>query len=91
MAGIVERVSKNEPLSPNIIDDISTLLSDRYSRLWAARALGSLGPQAVQAIPALQVAQKVAVKDGAYNRLLKVSDADAISGAIAKIRNDQEQ
>jgi len=90
VAGIVERVSKNEPLSPNIIDDISTLLSDRYSRLWAARALGSLGPQAVQAIPA-QVAQKVAVKDGAYNRLLKVSDADAISGAIAKIRNVQEQ
>jgi HEAT repeats len=47
-------------LDSSVIDDIASLLTDRYDgvRMWAAAALGQIGAPAARAIPALERALK---------------------------------
>src|ERR1041385_8320347 len=53
---VTNRVGTSEQFDDRLIDDMASLLRDRSIRFWIAPALGTLGPRARRAVPALKQA-----------------------------------
>jgi HEAT repeat protein len=86
----LENIVKTTPASKEIRDDtilqIASLLNNRNVRLWAALALGDIGPRAVIAVPQLNAALKEA--DAEEKQRIggpDLSTADAIRDVLSEI------
>jgi hypothetical protein len=86
LENILRKSSDSQEISENVILDITNLLSNKNVEIWAALALGDIGPRASSAIPQLERALKEAE---AEQKLIIVgpdlSAADVLRGVLSKI------